>query len=183
MFEPTGKGNKEAEANWAKAGQQWQARQPKDRVFRQQPQLLTKENSPGMGWKQRKSLNEQMLQNQQSGANARLQAQTSMATTRAANQTDLERARMTEETAAERNRIDAMNVQDQISGRALENQARQFTLNEQQQVDALRKRYLDPKTSPEEKKQLSEALRLFGKGDKGSGLRTFDTTVEDVRGN
>jgi len=37
--------------------------------------LLTRENAPaGMGWQERKALNEQMLQNRQSGINAELQA-------------------------------------------------------------------------------------------------------------
>ena len=38
--------------------------------------LLTRENAPaGMGWQERKALNEQMLQNRQSGINAELQAE------------------------------------------------------------------------------------------------------------
>ena len=37
--------------------------------------LLTRENAPaGMGWQERKAINEQMLQNRQSGINAELQA-------------------------------------------------------------------------------------------------------------
>lgn len=52
---PTGAGDPKAEAQWAKANQQWLARQPKQKVYRPQAHALTPPAGPegGWGWKGR----------------------------------------------------------------------------------------------------------------------------------
>lgn len=57
FFAPTGKGNPEAERNWAIAGQQWEARQPKQKVYRPQAPTIdpaSLDPRSGWGWKGRR---------------------------------------------------------------------------------------------------------------------------------
>ena len=83
---PTAQINRFNASRGLDAGQGIRAAQNADRILDRPPQggpgptLLTRENSPGMGWKQRSKLNEQLLANEQSGQNARLQSETSFGT-------------------------------------------------------------------------------------------------------
>ena len=77
-------------------------------------QMLTRQNSPGMGWHQRTRLNEQILANQQSGKNAELQANTMFSTNAADNSTRMATARMGETTAREKNDIDRENMRGSL---------------------------------------------------------------------
>ncbi len=147
---------------WADEHKQWESRQPQQRVM-QSPQslgLLTKENSPGMGWKQRAKLNEQILANQQSDKNNALANSTAQERNRIdalANQQSDKNNALANSTAQERNRIDAMNVSGQNQERQSRIAANQFALNQAQIVANLRNQMAE---APDDATRNSIAKRL-----------------------
>jgi len=104
-----------AQQNRALAAQQWSDRQPSPIVSESNEyELFTKENSPNMGWQERKAYNDQILANRQSGKNtlAQLESQQNI-------------ARNQNVIAKDENRIKEMDVTGQNTLRNIQGQVTQ----------------------------------------------------------
>ena len=151
--------------------------------------LFTKENSPGMGWKERKEMNQQLLANRQSGQNAQLQAGTTLSTSAAenqnryniaqgGNQTSLDVARMSEGTAKERNVIDRMNVEGSNLERAASAKGKEIENEQKQALTDAHKAYVGEKDPAKQQALGEQLLTLMGK-TKDLGYGTLDQYNED----
>ena len=162
----------------------------------QQPELLTQENSPGMGWKQRTALNERILANKggvdeqtlrnQGGIDEQaLRNQGGLATQAlqnepvyARNAVDMRGQDFDFQATSERNRIDAMTAGANSQVLQLDAEGKNLDIREKLAKERDFARYSDPKTTEVERQAIA---RKWGIKTENSEFDTLDQF--DLEGN
>jgi len=147
--------------------------------------LLTKENAPGMGWKQRSSLNERIIANQ--GSLEERTIAEGGANTRNQGQLGVEREKLGLQSVVEANRAKEMNrkntIDENLSTAQIGNYKASSSLNEGRlaQVDTINKlqqEYLSPDTDSKRKSAIATELRTLANKDEKKDKGDVPTYVK-----
>jgi len=171
----------------------------------QQPQLLTRENSGGMGWKARLAMNQQILSNYQDNINNQRNNTTLTSNAREGNANDVLTTQMSGQNQIEQAKISGQN---QLATQGLQNQGSMATTqanltaeaptrsaqealtreqaagsqldNEQRQRLASLEKAYTQETDPEKRKVIEDSMRALSGKDRPKYERA---TVKDVSEN
>jgi len=115
----------------------------------QGPQLYTLENSPDMGWRERKDYNERLLGNQGNLENTRISGQQNLELEGARSENDLSNSRLLGEDTRNSAQMRSANMETSL---------KQMEIDQAKNVMALQSQLDDPNLSTEKRKQIENRL-------------------------